>query len=269
MWCPPGRDARGGRPGRPPPLHATVAVPTKAGNTTNLIMHLKNKHPTEHSEFMKEKTSAIPPTTSSKSGPSQPKIASAFAGSTPYEKTSRRHIQITNAVTDFICNKMLPIRTVDDRSFKSLLQTLDPRYALPGRNFFSKTEIPRLYEEKRSLILAELKSVHYYATTSDLWSSQNSIPYISLTIHFINDSWHLKSYCLGTQFIPEDHTGENIAEDIEDILDNWSLKVKNQVCITTDSGSNMVKAAEIRNWPRLQCFGHRLHSAIGEYLSWD
>ncbi len=36
------------------------------------------------------------------------------------------------------------------------------------------------------------------------------------------------------------------------------------VCITTDSGANIVKAASLNNWTRLQCFGHRLHLAIGE-----
>lgn len=35
------------------------------------------------------------------------------------------------------------------------------------------------------------------------------------------------------------------------------------VCITTDNGANIVKAASLNNWTRLQCFGHRLHLAIG------
>ncbi|KAK1900649.1 Zinc finger BED domain containing protein 4 [Dissostichus eleginoides] len=32
-----------------------------------------------------------------------------------------------------------------------------------------------------------------------------------------------------------------------------------QVCITTDNGSNIVKAVSLNKWKRLQCFGHRLH----------
>ncbi|KAK1906521.1 Zinc finger BED domain containing protein 1 [Dissostichus eleginoides] len=34
------------------------------------------------------------------------------------------------------------------------------------------------------------------------------------------------------------------------------------VCITTDNGSNIVKAVSLNKWKRLQCFGHRLHLAI-------
>ncbi|XP_050959736.1 uncharacterized protein LOC127161128 [Labeo rohita] len=40
------------------------------------------------------------------------------------------------------------------------------------------------------------------------------------------------------------------------------LSEEQQVCITTDSGTNIIKAAELNGWTRLQCFGHRLNSAI-------
>ncbi|XP_029610866.1 zinc finger BED domain-containing protein 4-like isoform X2 [Salmo trutta] len=35
-----------------------------------------------------------------------------------------------------------------------------------------------------------------------------------------------------------------------------------QVCMTTDSGSNIIKALRLNNWTGLQCFGHRLHLII-------
>ncbi len=41
------------------------------------------------------------------------------------------------------------------------------------------------------------------------------------------------------------------------------FKEERQVCITTDNGTNVVKAASLNDWTRLQCFGHRLHLAIG------
>lgn len=45
---------------------------------------------------------------------------------------------------------------------------------------------------------------------------------------------------------------------------SWSLQEERLVCITTDNGSNVVKAASLNNWTRVQCFGHRLHLAIDE-----
>ena len=49
-------------------------------------------------------------------------------------------------------------------------------------------------------------------------------------------------------------------------LESWNLDYSNQVCLTTDSGSNVIKAAEDLNWPRLTCFGHNLHLAITKAL---
>ncbi|KAL6474714.1 hypothetical protein MHYP_G00157540 [Metynnis hypsauchen] len=49
---------------------------------------------------------------------------------------------------------------------------------------------------------------------------------------------------------------------MEEFLQSWCLKEEKQVCVTTDSGANIVKAIELNNWTRLSCFEHRLHVAI-------
>jgi len=46
---------------------------------------------------------------------------------------------------------------------------------------------------------------------------------MSSTVHFIDSDRILQSYCLDTLPLFEDHTGENIAEALKDILENWSL----------------------------------------------
>ena len=88
---------------------------------------------------------------------------------------------------------------------------------------------------------------------------------MSLTVHFVNANFELCSRCLQTAYFPTDHTGENIAMGLRECLANWGLKEEAQTCITTDNASNMVKAMELNQWTRLQCFGHRLHLAIGKY----
>ena len=68
-----------------------------------------------------------------------------------------------------------------------------------------------------------------------------------------------------TSYFPDDHTGEIIAGGLRDILSSWGLKESCQVCMTTDSGSNMIKALQLNKWANLGCFGHRLHNAIGKF----
>ncbi|KAK0156302.1 Zinc finger BED domain-containing protein 1 [Merluccius polli] len=96
----------------------------------------------------------------------------------------------------------------------------------------------------------------------DLWSSRTMEPYISLTLHYIDANFTMKTNCLQTAFFPEDHTGLNIAEGLRQAMAAWDLTEERKVCITTDNASNMKLAAELNGWMRLQCFGHRLHLAI-------
>ncbi|KAI2642406.1 E3 SUMO-protein ligase ZBED1 [Labeo rohita] len=83
-----------------------------------------------------------------------------------------------------------------------------------------------------------------------------------VTIHYILD-WKIKSACLQTTYFPQDHTGENIAEALRDVTATWMLNPNGPVAITTDNGANIVCAVQNNNWQRMQCFGHRLHLAIG------
>lgn len=91
--------------------------------------------------------------------------------------------------------------------------------------------------------------------------------YLSLPVHYINSEWELCSSHLETSYFPEDHTGENIATGLKEFLQSWHLNKEKQVCITMDSGANVIKACRLNNWTRLSCFGHRLHIAIGKFPS--
>ena len=63
-----------------------------------------------------------------------------------------------------------------------------------------------------------------------------------------------------------DYTGQNIADAILDIFDNWQLSTSNLVAATTDSGSNVIAAFNILGLLRISCFGHNLDLAIKKSL---
>lgn len=70
-------------------------------------------------------------------------------------------------------------------------------------------------------------------------------------------------------FLPEDHTAPSISEALEEILQEWNLDSQKQVSLTTDSGANVVAAANLLNWKWISCFGHNLHLAITKALNND
>lgn len=190
----------------------TVSAPD--ANTTNLFYHLKKVHEKEYRriEEMRRKESCETARASGEKKYSQPKIKESFIKSTPYEKTSQRHKEITCAILHYICKGMTPVYAVEKGSFRDLVKVLDPRYVMPSRKHFSKVELPRLYNECRAEVEKDVRSVVHYALTTDLWTSRATQPYMSVTIHYISKDWILCARCLQTAYFPDDHTGAMIAQ---------------------------------------------------------
>lgn len=242
-------------------------VPAPESNTTNLFYHLQKNHEREYRDSQKMRDTSKPSVKSKGKPQAQTSLEESFARGTPYDKKSRRWKDITSAITTFICKDMAPVYTVEKKGFRELVKTLDPRYVMPSRKHFSDIELPRLYRECRAKVEEELRSVSYYATTTDLWTSRTTQPYMSLTIHFIKEDWTLCSRCLQTSYFPDDHTGVMIAKGLREALQSWGLAEDHLVCVTTDNATNNIRALQLNDWTRLQCFGHRLQLAIGECLT--
>ena len=81
-------------------------------------------------------------------------------------------------------------------------------------------------------------------------------------IHYINKDWDLESLELEASFLPKDHTADVLVDALEEVMSEWHLNASNLVCLTTDSGLNIVAAAKKLEWNRLSCFGHNLDLAI-------
>ncbi|KAF0022864.1 hypothetical protein F2P81_024845 [Scophthalmus maximus] len=182
-----------------------ATVLAKSGNTTKLFYHLKTKHVTEYQQCQ-----AMQPNPSSsrknaqqkKQEPIQSSIQQSFAKGNPYNRKSLRWIEITRAITVYLCKDMGPFQTVERRGFKAMIRAIDPRYKVPSRKYFTETEMPKLYAELREKVEKELCDLKYFATTMDLWSSRTMEPFLSLTIHYITEDLKLGSWCLQTSYFP-------------------------------------------------------------------
>ena len=116
-------------------------------------------------------------------------------------------------------------------------------------------------------MMPALREAEFFSATTDLWTSANSDPYMTLTVHFIDKEWSLQAFCLETVPMFVDHTGQNIADAIADIFENWGLSTNKVVAFTTDSGANVIAAFKSLKLLRISCFGHNLDLAIKKSLS--
>lgn len=243
-------------------------VVTSDSNTLNLFHHLKTRHEEQYRDSVKMRESTnvtSKPRSDEKKNTHQTSLKESLSKGTVYDKQSRNHRKITDAMSKFICVDMAPVYTVEKKGFRALVKTLDPRCNMPDPKHFSYVQLPRMYEECRAKVKEELQHVEYYTLTTDLRTSRVTQPYMSLTVHFINSDWVLRSRCLQTSYFPEDHTGVMIATALKEALQSWELREDMLICVTTDNATNNISALQLNEWNSLQCFGHRLQLAIGEW----
>jgi len=197
------------------PNHTTVAA--KDSNTSNLYSHLKTKHPWEYDLACQACKKRKSDSSTEKAVPTFT-LFHSWAKQRPLLSLSREHKTFTNAVTYCLARDTLPLSTVDKPGFRTMVQTFNPRYQLPTRKHFTKVAVPALVSDVKGTIQEKIQSkqVDYFSATTDLWTSAAGHPYMTFTVHFINDNWELKSHCLQTHYLPVDHTGTNIAEALQE-----------------------------------------------------
>ena len=77
---------------------------------------------------------------------------------------------------------------------------------------------------KDTVVNTKMAEIKYFSATIDLRTSMVTHPYLSYTVHFVDHSWELKSFCLETVPLFDDHIGANIGKYIAaDIMTKWQL----------------------------------------------
>ena len=102
--------------------------------------------------------------------------------------------------------------------------------------------------------------------TTDIWSTAvNLHSLLSLTAHWVNDSFERKFAVLNVRPFDGSHTGEYIAEIFDDMFRSWQINKEDQVHVVVhDNASNMVKAMSDAELPDLGCFAHTLQLVVND-----
>ncbi|KAL5239136.1 hypothetical protein ACI65C_006546 [Semiaphis heraclei] len=98
-------------------------------------------------------------------------------------------------------------------------------------------------------------------------SKGNGHPFIGLTAHIINEEWEFENFCLACTSLNIDHNSFNIKNSIKQILHDWDIDESKIAGITTDCGSNILKAVELMSFNHVPCFGHVLNTGVTNAFS--
>ncbi|KAF0749986.1 zinc finger BED domain-containing protein 1-like [Aphis craccivora] len=211
---------------------------------------------------------SLNPSTSTIIEESSSKIIDKQTKMTQFTLNKTSKIKIDNALAYFIATSMTPYNVVEKEGFKLFVNALNPSYKLPSRKTVTESRIPNLYIETRNSVGKIIKRANYVSFTTDCWTSSSNKPFIAMTCHF-NTNFKLESVCLGCIELSEDHTGENIADIIQILILDYEIPDWKICSITTDHGSNMLKAVENLGIPHVDCFGHALNIGVSVILNLD
>jgi len=214
------------------------------------------------------RTAAAPLAKCSKSSKSSSEqtITSSFRKMTPLPRTSERYKKLTKAVCYFICKDQQPFDTVNDVGFRHMLHVFESHYTPPDRTTIASKYAPT-YTTLKEDVTKQLKDADYYCITKDMWSSRAKQSYIAITIHYLTDSFDMRSHLLRTKEFPEAHTSDMIVESLLQILMEWELDSDKLLAATTDNGSNIALALRKLGWSRISCFSHTLQLSVEKALS--
>lgn len=113
-----------------------------------------------------------------------------------------------------------------------------PRYRIPSRTTIPQN-IEKLYDTTHENIKTILKDKTVSLTT-DGWTSLATEAFVTVTAHFVSDSWELFDYVLSTKELRGSHTAELVAESIANTLDDFNISREAVTAVTNDIALNTV-----------------------------
>ena len=151
--------------------------------------------------------------------------------------------RVHRLIGEMIAINTQPFSVVENEGFTNILSTLEPRYSLLSRKYVTETVLPRIMAGVTACVKLEISNVQWFSFTTDIWSTEISRhSLLSLTVHWLTDSFERKSTVLHAQYFPGEHMGVMICSKYKEMLEGWEIKEEQVHLIIRDYASNMVKA---------------------------
>lgn len=125
-----------------------------------------------------------------------------------------------------------------------MTKILNPKYKAPNRESLTNHLIPAWYAVEKGNVISELKQDHY----------------LTVTLHYVRNG-QAKEKVLKTKAVYQAQTGSAVAEEIDDLLEEYGVREK-VVAATVDNASNMDVAIKKLQIVKFPCFAHTLNLGV-------
>jgi hypothetical protein len=98
-----------------------------------------------------------------------------------------------------------------------------------------------MFAEHRDALKHLLSNASCVALTSDIWSSDAKEDYISVVAHYVSADWEMQKKVIGLRLIEVSRSGENIAERVATVVEEYGL-IDKVFVVTLNNASANAKA---------------------------
>ncbi|CAM2727317.1 unnamed protein product [Rotaria socialis] len=195
--------------------------------------HLKRKHLSQYElHFLKQDEGF------SEKG----SIASNDQSTTESSTNTYKQYRINKAIGKYLiikCN--LPLSLVENNAFRDFMKECNIKWNPTSAKYLKRDTIAKFTEQANKTIRETLGAIDYLTLTVGEWSDRKCRSFLGITCHFINFKMQPESYLIDFVRLKSPHTGENIHQATECIIDRFNVKEK-VYKIVTDNVSSMMKA---------------------------
>ena len=170
------------------------------------------------------------------------------------------------AIGELISVDCQPISIVEDLGFERLMKKVKPNYVIPSRKYFSEKVLPEIHEKVLKKVNEALGTAQNISFTTDIWTNNANISFISLTGHCINKNFERTTIVLRVAPFPGSHTAMHITEVIENVIQEFKIPHYKIHAIVRDNGANIVRGVSDTGYNGVSCFLHTLQLVIRDVI---
>ncbi|CAG5046036.1 unnamed protein product [Parnassius apollo] len=264
----------------------TLSIPNKS--IGNLSRHMRLKHPTIQIQLSRQQNTIQQQSSTSILDP-VPSMSS-FTSLSQNELPATSHISLPltshgppkqSTMTEFI-HKPVPVKKINEidkqiikiivknyhpfslveqPEIKELFAMIIPGYSLPTRKTVSNSLLPKMYQECLEKVQVNIDSAWAVCLTTDSWTSINNVSFVSVTAHYLDNTYIMRSYLLDCFSFSDRHTAENLCQSLQAKIVEWKIQNK-VVAVVSDNAANISAAIRMGGWKHIRCFAHSVNLVV-------
>jgi hypothetical protein len=182
------------------------------------------------------------------------------------DKANEAKKLMTRQLALMCCRDLSPFNIVQKPGLQMFLKqrgVIKDSTELPEPNTIARAALNDIYDVTYEQVKRLIQTApNVVGMTTDMWTDNHRRrSYSTYTLHFNTPDFEMKSVTLKTSIFSNDHTGENIKNDILATHKQFGLEEK-KIIYVTDQGPNVVKACRLACLDRLGCVAHGLHNLV-------